>query len=443
MNDTPRAMTDGSAAPATGRSWRSVAVLAVALLALLTACNGGSDAGGDGPDGDGADEADVDAPDADEPDTDAPDGDPVTIGFLGELTGPFAIWGIPARNGMQLAVDELNADGGIDGRPVELVVRDTQGTPEEAVTALRGMIERDGVVAVGGIISSDVGLATSRVAEEQEVPLFLVKAGSDAILTQDTRYTFRTCLPAAPMTMGPFAQFIASEGVTRVGAIIADYAWGRAIEEAIEEQIGGPGGLDPQIEVAPVPETDFTSYLRRLEDLDPELIIATGHPPGAAAITRQAADLGFDAFVTGSDSSAVTIFEGVGEAAYDRYVDLSCADYAADDYIQLATRYHDEFADFMEDDAVAGYGQVLMLRDAIEATGGTDPTAIADHLRTTTFELPGYAWDLQWTEWGELAEASPLLVVMREQTPPDGVNPGAPWYLDVILRPDPLEPFVP
>ncbi len=431
-----------------GRSWMAAGLI---LLLLAAACSGengaamGENGAGDQPTDDPQDDATADDDTTDDPqDDDAqPDGDPIAIGFLGELTGPFAIWGIPARNGMQLAVEEINAAGGVDGRPLELVVRDTQGTPEEGVTALRGMIERDGVVAVGGIISSDVGLATSRIAETEEVPLFLVKAGSDAILTPDTRYTFRTCLPAAPMTMGPFAQFIASEGVTRVGAIIADYAWGRAIEDAIVEQVGALDGIDPQIEVAPVPETDFTTYLRRLEDLDPELLIATGHPPGAAAITRQAADLGFDAFVTGSDSSAVAVFEGVGDASYDRYVDLSCADYAADDYQELATRYHDRFDGFMEDDAVSGYGQVLMVQEAIEVTGGTDPAAIADHLRETTFELPGYAWDLAWTEWGELDEASPLLVVMREQAPPEGVNPGAPWYLEVILRPDPLEPFVP
>lgn len=409
--------------------WGRVRAAAAALLVLLLALAGCSAGTGD-----------VRPADPSADDAAGVDGEPIVIGFLGELTGPFAIWGTPARNGMQLAVEDVNAAGGIDGRPVELVVRDTQGTPEEGVTALRGMIERDGVVAVGGIISSDVALATSRIAEDEQVPLFLVKAGSDAILTQETRYTFRTCLPAAPMTMGPFAQFIDEQGISRVGAIIADYAWGRAIEEAIVEQLGA---IDPQIEVAPVPETDFTPYLRRLESLEPELIIATGHPPGAAAITRQAADLGFDTLVTGSDSSAVAVFEGVGDASFDRYVDLSCADYEAPDYQRLAARYHERFDGFMEDDAVSGYGQVLMLQQTIEATGSTDPTVIADHLRTSVFDLPGYAWDLAWTEWGELDDAAPLLVVMRAQAPPDGVNPGAPWYLEVILRPDPLEPFVP
>ena len=67
------------------------------------------------------------------------------------------------------------------------------------------------MVAIGGIISSDVGLATSRVAEAQ-VPLFLVKAGSEAILTQQSRHTFRTCLPAAPMVAGRSPECAQQEG---------------------------------------------------------------------------------------------------------------------------------------------------------------------------------------------------------------------------------------
>jgi branched-chain amino acid transport system substrate-binding protein len=411
------------------RSSRSPVVLIAGLLVatlVLVAC--GADGSGDGEDGSG---------------DDGGAGDPITIAFLGELTGPFAIWGVSARNGMRLAVEERNADGGVDGRSLELIERDTQGTPEEAVTAFRGLVERSGAVAVGGIVSSDVALATARFAEEAQVPLFLVMAGAEAILEPDSRYTFRTCLPAARMNMGPIAQYIAAEGFTRVGAIVADYSWGRAIEEAIEAQVATLPGVELQVEVAPVPETDFTTYLRRLEDLDPQIIIATGHPPGAPAITRQAAELGIDALVTGSNSPANAVVEAVGDAAFDRYLDLSCTDVESDGYRQLATRYHARFGTYMEDDAVAGYGQVLLVADAIEATGSTDPTAIAEHLRAGTFELPGFGWSLDWTEWGEFADAQPRLTILRRQEPPEGVNPGADWFPEVVFRADPIEPYDP
>ena len=127
---------------------------------------------------------------------------------------------------MQLAVDEINAAGGVDGRPLELSVIDDQNNVEEGVSGTERLIE-DGAVAIGGVISSDVGPAAAGVAEELHVPLFTVKSGTPALLTQDSRYTFRSCLPAAPMVAAPIAQYIQEEGITRVGAIIADYAWGQ------------------------------------------------------------------------------------------------------------------------------------------------------------------------------------------------------------------------
>jgi len=401
-----------------GRTWISAIVAGVLLLA---GCSGGAEVRGD---------------------ADGRAGEPIPIAFIGELTGNFAVWGVPARNGMRLAVADINAAGGVDGRPLELLERDTRGTPEEAVTLFRGLIDRQGIVAAGGIISSDVGLSVTRVAEEDRVPLLLVKAGSERILTPDTRYVFRTCLPAAPMNMQPIAEYIEAEGLTRIGAIVADYAWGRSIEAAMQETIGALD-VQLQIEVAPVPETDFTTYLRRLADLDPQLVIATGHPPGSGPIARQAAELGLEGAVVGPYAASSSVMEGLGGLAYDRYLDLACADVDRDDHRELAARYHAEFDDYMENDAVAGYGQVLMIAQAIEATGSDAPVDIAAYLHDTTFELPGYAFDVTFTAWGELASAQPLLTVLREQAPPEGVNPGAEWFPEVVFRSEVLEPFDP
>ena len=112
---------------------------------------------------------------------------------------------------MQLAVDEINAAGGVDGRPSSWSVVDDQSNPEEgrqrdraARRGRRGRHRRD------HLQRRRPGDAPA--AEELQTPLFLVKAGSEAILTQDSRYTFRTCLPAAPMVAGPIAQYAQQEG---------------------------------------------------------------------------------------------------------------------------------------------------------------------------------------------------------------------------------------
>ena len=372
----------------------------------------------------------------------APTGEPVIIGALTSLTGPFTPWGVQARDGMQLAVDEINAAGGVAGRPLQLSVVDDESNPEAGTSGIERLVE-EGAVAVGGIISSDVGLATARVAEELETPMFLVKAGSEAILTQDSRYTFRTCIPSAPMVADPIRQYVEEEGLTRVGAIVADYAWGQAFRAALESSFEGVEGVELQIEVAPVPEQDFTTYLRNLESFEPDLLVATGHPPGSGAITVQSADLGLDIPVTGAYSPLAAVVGGAADAAIGRYSDFDCADYASPEYQELALRYLASSDNtFMEDDAVAGYGIVQMVAQAVEAVGD-DPVAIAEYLHSETFDLPGYSYDMSWTEWGEMAAAQPVFSVIGPGPAPEGLNEAGDWYPETLIISDPLEPYVP
>src|SRR5690606_41357326 len=105
-----------------------------------------------------------------------------------------------------------------------------------------------------------------------------------------------------------------------------------------------------------------------------------------------------------------------------RYADFSCVDYTSDEYAGLARRYL-EFSDnaFMSDDAVAAYGIVQMVADAV-ANVGDDPVAIAEYLHGQTYDLEGYAHPMSWTEWGELAESRPVFTVISEGPAPDGLT---------------------
>ncbi|MGH9212861.1 MAG: ABC transporter substrate-binding protein [Acidimicrobiales bacterium] len=130
-------------------------------------------------------------------------------------------------------------------------------------------------------------------------------------------------------------------------------------------------GVELQVEVAPVPETDFTTYLRELEAFDPELLVATGHPSGSGSITVQSADLGFeDVQVLGADSTLAEVVSGAADSAIGRYADFDCVDFESEEYQELARRYL-EMSDntFMDDDAVAGYGIVQMIAQAVREVG--------------------------------------------------------------------------
>lgn len=367
---------------------------------------------------------------------------PIKIAFLSSLSGPFTPWGIQVRDGMKLAIAEINAAGGVNGRPMELVERDDRNSAAEGVTAFKYLVEREGIVAAGGVISSDVGLAVSREAEALKVPLFLTMSGAHQILTRESRYTFRTCLPAAPTSMDYIAALIRERGYTRVGVIVADYAWGHAIRQSLERHVKSLPGVKMQIEVAPVPERDFTPYLRKLQALDPEIIVATGHPPGTAIITRQAIELGLKGPIIGPWYPTEFSVERVGELMFGRFVDYSCADFESASYQALGARYYAATKRLLDNNALSGYAIVKMVAESVAKGRSADPKAVAQAIHAGRFQVDGYAWALSYTEWGEMKEAAPLLYTY-EKGSAGKINPTATWRPKVIYRSKTTQPYVP
>jgi len=366
----------------------------------------------------------------------------IKFGFVASLSGPFTIWGVQVRDGMKMAVDELNAKGGVLGRKLELVERDDKNSPSEGVTAFRYLVEREGIVAAGGMISSGVGLAVAREAESLQVPHFLTMSGAHDILKKNSRYTFRTCLPAAPENMEFIAALIKDKKYTRIGLIVADYAWGHSLREAAESLIKPIPGVTLQIEVAPVPEKDFTPYLRKLQGLDPELIISTGHPSGSPTITRQAIELGMKAQIIGPWYPMEFMVQRVGDSMFGRFVDYACVDFESQAYKQLAEKFFGTYKRLFDNNSFSGYVIIKMVADAIQKTKSADPKVVADAIRKGSFDQPGYGWPLAYTEWGEMKGAKPILYTY-EKGSPGQVNPGADWRLKVFFRSPPVQPYVP
>ena len=410
---------------------RFLLVLAVGVVALLTAAMGGSTAYGGSNAANGPSQ-----------------GSPIKLGALTPLTGPFAPWGIQVRAGMALAVNEINRSGGVkgrgQGRKLNLAVADDQSVnANAAIDGFRRLTEQERVVAIGGIIGSNIALATARLAEQARVPMFLVKAGANEILTQSSRYTFRTCLPAAAEVAIPILQLAQRRGLRSVGAIIADYAWGQSIKGSLEDAFEAAPNIKLNVQVAPVTATNFTSYLRSLGDVS--LIVATGHPPGAGAILAQAAQLGMKAPIVGAYSPYLVTAKAAGSAAYGRWSDFKCMATATKAYKALAKRYLRAFPqnEFFEDDALAGYAYVKIVAEAISKVG-VNSQRIAAYVHANRFDIPGYAWPLRWTAWGEMVGPRVQFAVLTKGPPPErGLNTGGDWWPRVLFKSQPLTPYRP
>lgn len=364
------------------------------------------------------------------------------IAFLGPLSGPFAVWGVNARDGMRMAVEEVNEGGGVVGRPVEFIERDDRNNPAEAISALRFLVEREGVAAVGGVISSDVALAVAREAEMARVPLFLTMAGSHLILRRSSRFTFRTCLVPAPSFVDALAAYIRYKGYKRIGSIVADYAWGHAIRDSVERSLRELG-VQVQTETSPVGVADFSPYLRRLQAFNPELLIATGHPPGQPVIVRQAHELGMSGLVTGSAQVPEVMVRRAGESVFGRFLDYSCVDFTSSAYRRLAARYHAAYRRHLDSSGFSGYAIVRVLAEAARRAGTTAAVEVVEQVRKGRFVVPGHAWPLSYTEWGEMREARPIFFTIEPGESAGGVCPGCGWVQKYQFRSTALQAYVP
>ncbi|MFA9444206.1 ABC transporter substrate-binding protein [Egicoccus sp. AB-alg6-2] len=276
----------------------AAALLAAALAASACAADGdgpGSPgAAGDGTEPAGEDGADADT-DADAGTADAPEGDPLRIGMATSLSGSIALFGVANQNGAQLAVDQLNASGGVLGRPVELIVRDDQARPEEGAALARDLILSEGVDVLLGPVSSGVALAITEVSEERKVPFITHTANTSALMVEQFQPYMVSVVPNTYMEARAQGVDLADEPYTRWATIAPNYEFGQRQTQTFVDTITAE---NDQVEIIAqqfpeLGEADLRPFITALISSDPEAVYSPLFAGDLITFTRQAADLGF------------------------------------------------------------------------------------------------------------------------------------------------------
>lgn len=365
------------------------------------------------------------------------DDDTITIASLQPLSGPFAAWGEAHSAGLDFAVQEINDDGGVLDQELDVTEADTGSDPSSADELFRQAVEQDGAVAATGPVSSDVGIRTRETATELETPLILHMAGSHRILPKDQRYTFRLGSHSAPTDMASVVSMIEQEGYTEIGAIIADYEWGRSVETTIGELI--PSDVNLTMEVAPLSEDDFTPLIRSFPD-DIEVLLGSGHPPGSPTMHAQARDLGYNHdFTVGAGIPPAVLNQALGDLAAS-FAHQHVADPYSQDFIDVAQRFADARDARFDTHQAYGYASVEILAEAIEAAGSTNSDDIAAAMVDTEFDTL-LANPVDYVEYGEVNNLVHMLSTVEGGAPE--YYEGGDWHLEELYRSDPLPPFDP
>lgn len=353
--------------------------------------------------------------------------DVVRIGAIPALSGQFAPWGTSSLAGAEFAVAQLDASEEFD-REIELLSSDSGGDPAEAASIFQ-RYESEGIVGVMGMTSSDVTLRLRRLAEEAEIPQFSNTPGTTELLPEDTNYTFRQNIGSAGMIGQAFGELVAERGYERVAAIVADYAWGRAIQEGIERHVSSVPGVETEILSAPVATSDFQPYVRRLSDFDTEVMIATGHPPGQTQIASAQFDLKLDPEITlGSGLLPQIWSDALGERVYRGITDIQPFSPTSEGYRAFARRFYEETGEYADPYVAIGYNTIGFLAAAISEADSTDPATITSTARSLNYQ-DFFNYPFSYTDWGELDRSRVTFTQFAEGSR-DEINPGAGWHLE-------------
>ena len=314
----------------------------------------------------------------------------IVIGEFGSLTGTTATFGISTKNGIDMAVDEVNKAGGLLGKRVRVIVEDDQGRPEEAQTVVTKLITRDRVVAVLGEVASSRTLAAAPVAQQNRIPM-ISPSSTNPRVTQIGDYIFRVCFidPFQGFVMAKFAtNTLKVKNVAILRDIKNDYSVGLA-DVFVEnfKKMGGNVVADVSYSEG---DTDFSAQLTAIKPRNPQAIFVPGYYMEVGLIARQAKSLGLTVPLLGGDGwDSPKLTEIGGEALNGSYYSNHSS---MDDPNPLIQRFVAEYkARYNEvPDALAalGYDTAQILFDAIRRANSTDPAQLRDALAQTK-DFPG------------------------------------------------------
>ena len=297
----------------------------------------------------------------------------IRVGFVAQLTGVQADLGVQERNGVQLAMEKINAKGGIGGRKVELVVRDDLGTPEGARTADRDLIEA-GVVAIIGHATSGQTIAGLSVTNPARVVMLSPTATTPELSGLDD-FFFRVSYSLVDRA-GALAQRIYQvRNIDRVAAIYDtdNTAYSKAFLKAFREKYQSLGGrLVAGIHFSSKAQPDFAplGVLLQKSKTDGVLIIASDFDTALIAQRIRLMDWPIPLFTT-AWAQTETLLNNGGQAVEGLEIEIvNNLNNPTPDYLDFKTRYQDRFGRVPSFGAVNGYEAATVLAAALKKTGG-------------------------------------------------------------------------
>lgn len=332
-------------------------------------------------------------------------GGTLKIGGIGPLTGGAAVYGIAAMNGSQIAVDEINAAGGINGMTVELNFQDDELDAEKSVNAYNTLKDW-GAQILDGCVTSGCSIAVS--AKTVEDRMFQLTPSGSAVECVANDNAFRVCF-SDPNQGVASAQYIGENGLAAKVAVIYDssdvYSSG-IYEKFAKEAAGQPFEIVTAGAFTADNKTDFSVQLQQAKDAEADLVFLPIYYNEAALILQQASDMGFAVKFFGCDGlDGILGVENFDASLAEGVMLLTpfAADATDDLTVSFVTTYNEKFGETPNQFAADGYDVIYTIKAAAEQAGITadmSNEAICDALSAAMTQISvdgltgsGITWD--------------------------------------------------
>ncbi|MBS0316057.1 MAG: ABC transporter substrate-binding protein [Proteobacteria bacterium] len=220
---------------------------------------------------------------------------PVLLGVDNPLTGTYAITGRNELHGMELAVEEINAKGGILGRPAKLVVEDsTSGDAGVAVQKARKLIDRDKVDFLVGNVNSGLTIAISAVAYEKRVFLMDPGGHADPITGKECHWNVYQVDPSTTLLVNAIAPSLIKRFGKKFYFLVPDYAFGHGLLDAYNVNLKKYGATNVGTDLIPLGTTEYSSYLIKAQAANPDVIVILQNGEDQTNVLKQAVQFGLD-----------------------------------------------------------------------------------------------------------------------------------------------------
>lgn len=310
--------------------------------------------------------------------------DEIVIGEFASLTGGAASFGQSSHKGTALAIDEINAAGGVLGKKIKLITEDDQSLAGQPATIVRKLISQDKVVAILGEVASSKSLEAAPICQQARIPM-ITPASTNPKVTEVGDYIFRICF-IDPFQGSVMAKFATSKGWKRLAVLTdtkQDYSVGLA--KFFKEGIVAAGGEIVKDQSFSSGDKDFKAQLTSIKVAKPDAIFVPGYYGEVALIAKQARQLGIKVPLLGGDGwVGESLLPVAGNALNGCFLSRHfSADDSSPAVQEFVSRYKQKYNAIPDDMGALGYDSVQILADAIRRAGTVEPAKLRDAIAAT------------------------------------------------------------